>query len=355
MERNYDIFFYDIKTGETLFDYTLEDFIRDNYDETADYDKIYDNVLINVLIDEIPSLNTESNLNGIIHSYLDPLTLDKSTCEEIHERFTENNILEKNTLYQNNNFLPSEESKDNINLDIPAKEKIISTDHSNICIHVPKINKSIQERMIQNRIYYSYNILLNFKNNYNIINLLPLTNVDIELLKKTFLIKKKDIINPVKIYYRNGNVYKGEINKKYQKNGYGITLYNNGDTFSVLWKKNIAVGYGIYQYFDNTQLIGIWDNDIFHGKNNIIYYCNGDIYQGNIEYNIINGYGIMKYSDGSIYEGYWNNNMHCINGLITYPNGDRFQYVDSIEFHEIIHSFATIDSSKNHAMSLDFY
>jgi hypothetical protein len=354
MERNYDIFFYDIKTGETLFDYTLEDFIRDNYDETADYDKIYDNVLINVLKDEIPSLNADSDLNGIIDSHVDPVTFDKSTHEEILEGFAENNILEKNTLYQNNNFLPSEESKDNINLDTLEKEKIISTDHSNACILIPKVNEAMKELMIQNRIHYSYNIFY-FKNKYNIINLLPLTNVEIELLKKTFLIKKKNIINPVKIYYRNGDVYKGEINKKYQKNGYGITLYNNGDIFSVLWKKNIAIGYGTYQYTDNTQLFGIWDNDIFHGNNNIIYYCNGDVYQGNIEYNIINGYGIMKYSDGRIYEGYWNNNMHCINGLITYPNGERFQYVDPAKFHTIIHPFVAIDSSKNHAMAIDFY
>jgi hypothetical protein len=343
MERCYDIFFYDIKTGETLFDYTLEDFIRDNYDETADYDKIYDNVLINVLKDEIPNLSIHNSL---------------ISCD------VENNILKKDdSLNENNelsifpnqfpqnlpNSLHSEECKDNV----VNYDKIISKNEKPLHESNEKLNIKDQ-LVIQNRIYYSYNIFY-FKNKYNIINLLPLTNVEIELLKKTFLIKKKNIINPVKIYYRNGDVYKGEINKKYQKNGYGITLYNNGDIFSVLWKKNIAIGYGTYQYTDNTQLFGIWDNNIFHGNNNIIYYCNGDIYQGNIEYNIINGYGIMKYSDGSIYEGYWNNNMHCINGLITYPNGERLQYVDPIKFHEIIHSFAAIDSSKNHSMAIDFY
>jgi hypothetical protein len=325
MERCYDIFFYDIKTGETLFDYTLEDFIRDNYDETADYDKIYDNVLINVLKDEIPNLS--------IHNSLISCDVENNILKK-DDSLNENNKLSifSNQFPQNlPNSLHSEECKDNV----VNYDKIISKNEKPL--HESNEKLSVKDQsVIQNRIYYSYNIFY-FKNKYNIINLLPLTNVDIELLKKTFLIKKKDIINPVKIYYRNGNVYKGEINKKYQKNGYGITLYNNGDTFSVLWKKNIAVGYGIYQYFDNTQLIGIWDNDIFHGNNNTIYYYNGDIYQGNIEYNIINGYGIMKYSDGSIYEGYWNNNMHCINGLITYPNGERLQYVDLAEFHAINH------------------
>ena len=371
MEHNYDIFFYDVKTGETLFDYTLEDFIRDNYDETEDYDNIYDNVLINDLKDyvnksDLPKIK-EYEEKLIIHS-----EDSDTTKEQIIPENDGNNSSEITAEYMSNkinteiidSFAESDlacSSYDQFTQGSCKTEIISENTVVDDCIYVnmqdlPKVVTEPQRDMIQfklksineqsllpqnntptfsrykkyeNKIIYSNNIFLHFKNYSNyILNVIPLSDKEIEILKQIFLFKNRNIINPVKIYYEDGSIYRGEITKKYERNGFGTIKYINGDIFSVLWAKNFSHGFGIYHCFDNTQLIGNWKNNTFHGKNNVINYCNGSIYEGNIEYNIISGYGIMKYYDGSIYEGYWYNNMYFLNGIITYPNGTTYQYVN---------------------------
>lgn len=177
-----------------------------------------------------------------------------------------------------------------------------------------------------NKTIYSKKLFLKFKNNFfNIINVVELNNYELSSFRKIFKIKNRHLTNPVKIYYEDGTVYKGEITKKYERNGFGTMYYPCGDIFSINWQKNNAHGFGIYNYIDNNILVGKWIDNIFHG-NNYIYYSNGDVYKGDIENNMLSGYGTMYYHDGSIYNGYWYNNMHCVGGVITYPNGETYKY-----------------------------
>lgn len=187
-------------------------------------------------------------------------------------------------------------------------------------------NNTLSKNNNNNKIIYSKNLFLNFKNNFfNIINVVELNNYELSSFRKIFKIKNKYITNPAKIYYEDGTVYKGEITKKYERHGFGTMYYQSGDIFSINWNKNNAHGFGTYKYYDSTKLVGKWINNMFHG-NNSIYYSNGDTYKGTTKYNMLSGYGIMYYYDGSTYEGYWHNNMHCIGGIITYPNGETYQY-----------------------------
>jgi len=297
MEKNHDIFFYDVKTGETLFDYTLEDFIRDNYDKTDDYDKIYDNVLMNDLSDyEISSTQEFPESDGILRSFRPPYSAEqalqnpdvnindqnntilhlnmmdspkiKENTEKLIIHCEDSKITKKNLIQENecNNFssieliyLPNketietqmiQENLDNTGIIVPnvdhdciyIESKNIddnTTDHENACTHVElenldnnklvpfkltkdlqKVNGKIKDNMIivkkytkyENKIIYSNNILLNFKNNYNnILNIIPLNDKEIEILKQIFLFKNRNIINHVKIYYENGSISRGEI------------------------------------------------------------------------------------------------------------------------------------------------
>lgn len=285
IDQNNYIHFYDIKTNETIFGYTIEDYLKDNNDNVSE-------------------INKDSCISSM----------------EVTEKF-------------NDNISP-------INSDIDSI------------------------KYYTNNIVYSKNLFLKFKNKFlNILDIIPLNNYEIELLKKIFRFRNRNFINSVKIYYQDMSVYYGEITKKYERNGFGIMNYPNRDIFSINWQKNNAYGRGIYKYyigsnsgnyqdtkisqrtngrkysnlleiycslelekdFNSTKLVGKWINNMFHG-NNSIYYSNGDTYKGTTKYNMLSGYGIMYYYDGSTYEGYWHNNMHCIGGIITYPNGESYEY-----------------------------
>ena len=88
-------------------------------------------------------------------------------------------------------------------------------------------------------------------------------------LDKTFVVK----------YPSNGPIYKGELNHKNIRNGFGVCDWPNGDSYQGQWSNGLFHQFGTYTYKDGRKYIGEWNQ----GKKN--------------------GFGLFIWADGKKYEG----------------------------------------------------
>ena len=92
--------------------------------------------------------------------------------------------------------------------------------------------------------------------------------------------------------------YRGSVNPKGRRYGFGVMTYKNGEVYE-----------------------GEWKNDVRSGKGKMTY-KNGDVYEGEWEYDSARGQGKMTYADGSEYTGgWWDGKIHGY-GKMIYANGD---------------------------------
>ena len=186
-------------------------------------------------------------------------------------------------------------------------------------------------------------------------------------IKKTFTDRKdKDKENNYSSYLSNNSnlkkmknlrnkniIYIGGKSSNGQKEGFGITIWNNNSRYIGFYKNNKAQGYGkfivgndkykgefkedsasgfgIYTHGDEVKYIGYWHEDLeenygiekwkdgseyrgqyYGGKKHGIgtYIWNdGSKYVGNWNSNIIEGFGIKYYKKKEVYIGQWKNNL----------------------------------------------
>jgi hypothetical protein len=267
------ILFYDIKTGEVLFDYTLDDYLKDNQEE-----------------DE--SSNESPSSNEYVSSNEDVSSNESASLNEDESFYQDKNI----------NIIGS---------------------------NVKDINKSyFFEFKSSSRVV---NVLRrpinNLKNTY-IEKIVPFNDKEIYIFTKMYFSKNKFINNPSTVYYIYGDVYKGEINKKLQRSGNGILYFANGDKLVVNWVKNNAEGFGRYIYFDGNRLEGYWINNIFQNNKMLTIYPNNESFNGSFLNDKKEGYGIYTWPNGSSYKGMWSNDLYNGYGILDYRdnNGNSFIY-----------------------------
>ena len=159
--------------------------------------------------------------------------------------------------------------------------------------HNNEIIKRIEN--IIKKIIFIYND--NKKNTELVINHFSLLKNKIDEMSKNMNEIENNSINiQVKSFQDGiylGNVLKGE------REGEGIMLFNNGESF-----------------------IGHWKNDVQEDKG-IFYYKNGDKYDGEWINGKREGKGIFYYHNGDRYEGDWKNDKKDGKGIIYLHNGDR--------------------------------
>ena len=171
------------------------------------------------------------------------------------------------------------------------------------------------------------------------------------------------------ILYPNKSVYKGMINSKGQREGFGKYYMADGSIYKGFFKNNKmegrgrivningfiyegefkngrSNGYGKFFALDGTCYKGTWLNDKQNGIGNEIYpdgscyngnfkdgkkngsgkliFKNKNILEGNFVDNYINGEGAFYWKDGRIYIGKWNNNKMNGYGIFIWPDKKKY-------------------------------
>lgn len=156
----------------------------------------------------------------------------------------------------------------------------------------------------------------------------------------------------------DGSKYKGQIDPKMRRHGYGelTDCYGNryegnfnagkkeDDCASIFYKKSEATflgkfkndricpaSRGILTLKDGTHMEGSFmvispKLGTFRGIGVTVFdSTSGNKYIGDIKANKIEGLGRMEYSNGDIYKGSWQNGMRCGKGEIRYANRDVYK------------------------------
>ena len=123
---------------------------------------------------------------------------------------------------------------------------------------------------------------------------------------------------------RVGEVYIGEINNNFQKNGKGLYYYKNDDLYYGDFLKEEKTGKCELYTAQGNSYSGYMDNGRKIGEG-IFVWSDGSSYSGTFENNMKNGWGINVYSDGSVYEGDFVDDVKHGIGKYTWPSGDCYE------------------------------
>ena len=147
----------------------------------------------------------------------------------------------------------------------------------------------------------------------------------------------------IAILYPNKSVYKGMINAKGQREGFGKYYLSDGSIYKGFFRNNkmdgrgrivningfiyegefkngYSNGYGKYVALDGTTYKGTWLNDKQNGMGNEIY-PDGSFYNGNFKDGKKNGNGKLIFKDKNIFEGNFINNDISGEGAFYWKDG----------------------------------
>ena len=173
----------------------------------------------------------------------------------------------------------------------------------------------------------------------------------------------------IAILYPNKSIYKGMINKKGQREGFGKYFLSDGSIYKGFFHRNKmegrgrivningfvyegefkngkSNGYGKYIALDGTSYKGTWLDDKQSGTGTEIYpdgssyngnfkkgkkngfgklvFKDKNIYEGNFLDNNIEGEGVFYWKDGRIYIGSWKNNKMSGYGIFVWPDKKKY-------------------------------
>ena len=182
----------------------------------------------------------------------------------------------------------------------------------------------------------------------------------------------------IALLYQNKSIYKGMINEKGQREGFGKYFLSDGSIYKGFFHKNKmegrgriiningfvyegefkngqSNGYGKYIALDGTTYKGTWLDDRQSGTGNEVYpdgsFYNGNfkngkkngfgklvfkdknIFEGNFVNNDINGEGAFYWKDGRIYIGNWIDNKMNGYGIFIWPDKKKYygNYINNLK------------------------
>jgi hypothetical protein len=182
----------------------------------------------------------------------------------------------------------------------------------------------------------------------------------------------------IAILYPNQSVYKGMINSKGQRDGFGKYFLSDGSIYKGFFHNNKmegrgrlvnikgfvyegefknghSNGYGKYISIDGTSYKGTWVNDkqngigkemypdgsFYHGNfrngkkngNGKLVFKDKNIFEGNFINNDINGEGAFYWKDGRIYIGNWKDNKMNGYGIFIWPDKKKYygNYINNLK------------------------
>ena len=127
--------------------------------------------------------------------------------------------------------------------------------------------------------------------------------------------------NIVLIENKDGSKYIGSINNNRNKHGRGAYFFNN---FYYIGNFNNDKPSGFFLKYNNNKKIifkGTLDNNYRITNNGVIYYPNGDRYEGNFLNDQLNGFGTYYFKKGDSWTGNFTNGQFNGIGKYFYENG----------------------------------
>lgn len=130
----------------------------------------------------------------------------------------------------------------------------------------------------------------------------------------------------------SGELYIGEINGDFQKNGKGMYYAKDGEIYYGDFLKDARTG--------KSELMSghgdTYSGDITDGKKNgegIFKWSDGSIYTGTFKDNMKNGSGRDVFEDGSVYEGDYVNDVKHGKGKYTWSSGEVYEgdYISDVK------------------------
>ena len=157
-----------------------------------------------------------------------------------------------------------------------------------------------------------------------------------------------------KYYLSDGSIYKGFFHNN-KMEGRGRMVNINGFVYEGEFKNGKSNGYGKYIALDGTTYKGTWLNDKQDGVGNEVYpdgsFYNGtfkdgkkngngklvfkdkNVFEGNFLNNSINGEGAFYWKDGRIYIGNWLDNKMNGYGIFIWPDKKKYygNYINNLK------------------------
>ena len=96
-----------------------------------------------------------------------------------------------------------------------------------------------------------------------------------------------------------GGKYEGDLNSRGERDGYGVFVADNGNTYEGEWKNDKRDGHGKAKYNTGDVYIGSWMNCKRHGHGSM-YIENGDVYEGGWNNGFKDGPGMYRWRDGEV-------------------------------------------------------
>ena len=150
----------------------------------------------------------------------------------------------------------------------------------------------------------------------------------------------------IAILYPNKSIYKGMINERGQREGFGKYFLSDGSIYKGFFHKNRmegrgriiningfvyegefkrgkSDGYGKYLALDGTSYKGTWLDDRQNGTGNEAY-PDGSFYNGNFKNGKKDGFGKLVFKDKNVFEGYFVNNDINGEGAFYWKDGRIF-------------------------------
>ena len=141
--------------------------------------------------------------------------------------------------------------------------------------------------------------------------------------------QRNDELTSARLQWKVSTKYRGDWNEN-KKNGFGVLVYKNKDTYEGNFVDNKREGEGTFwKYREKTltrSFTGFWRDDKREGKGTA-FYESGDRYDGFWNGDLRHGFGRMTYANGDYYLGMWWKDQRCGYGMFTKANGDNFEGV----------------------------
>ena len=214
--------------------------------------------------------------------------------------------------------------------------------YENKVINYEEEKQKLIEKLSLKGNFSNENIKLILENINDKVNSMEIPN---DILEKN---KNENIINLPLIKMNDGEIYEGNWNLEGEKEGFGISIFNNKKIYKGFWKKGKFDNYGIlFNNKDNyykgqfvegfakgkgellinnkIKYISEFDNNLPNGNGEIIYLEDEINYIGNIVNGIKDGFGILKFKDGTIYEGEFKEDKYNGKGKIIYSDNSEYE------------------------------
>ncbi|MCQ2818760.1 MAG: hypothetical protein MJ252_15950, partial [archaeon] len=143
--------------------------------------------------------------------------------------------------------------------------------------------------------------------------------------KERFYFKVSSHKKTVAVLFEDGSIYKGSLNTRRQKDGYGKLYSKDNTIYEGFFSMDYMEGHGrLYSVKEKFVYDGEFSKSMFHGFGQLMT-LDGLSYKGYWLNDKQNGPGEEHYADGSFYIGNFINGEKNEKGKLFWPNGNSYE------------------------------